>query len=531
MFGNAQRQPRKVAKKCGLISCRNVSGLYASNPYIYSTTHQIPPTERPLIIHNCKFDIRQWFLVTSVTPLIIWMYRECYLRFSTQQFSLRNFHESVHLTNHAVQKRYKNNDQRDARLPADNMWDTATFCEWLEQRGATDAWKQRIYPGMQRALIGAMLASQDLMDRRSNTFELFGADFMLTEDYQPWLLEINASPDLAASTGVTSRMCPQCLDDLVKGGLDRKSLKDFFYKSYHFPVVIDHRANPKASTGQFELIYKQTMPLTPSYLGIDLALSGTRIIPKSANRSAEEPPISSYYFVPTLKLPEQTTLPPFLDAVDHVDRKPMRRSSTSTPRRPPTSRVIAASVAKTKTPTKNGHVSRFRSSVSFAGMKSARDRSRQNPCTQKQDTPTADADDQSAANVKPTVTLDRPTFSSSMPLLPLDDGGQRRIHNQHESHPAVAMGMNCVGKSCRKTLPTIGSLLRLASMSSTDISALRNNAAHQLLYRADRRADAAAKNPPMEVDVSMSIAPFCEAVLDYKSSNMSARSLRRRQIN
>lgn len=149
--------------------------------------------------------------------MIIWMYRESYLRFSTQQFSLLDFHESVHLTNHAVQKRYRTNVQRDARLPKDNMWDSVTFQSYLESIGAQDAWSQRIYPGMQRALVGTMLASQDLMDRRSNTFELFGADFMLTEDFQPWLLEINSSPDLAASTSVTARLCPQCLDDVVKG--------------------------------------------------------------------------------------------------------------------------------------------------------------------------------------------------------------------------------------------------------------------------------------------------------------------------
>lgn len=75
-----------------------------------------------MIIHNCKFDIRQWFLVTSVQPLIIWMYRESYLRFSSQEYDLVNFHESVHLTNHAIQKRYENG-KRDERLPRENMWD------------------------------------------------------------------------------------------------------------------------------------------------------------------------------------------------------------------------------------------------------------------------------------------------------------------------------------------------------------------------------------------------------------------------
>lgn len=173
-------------------------------------------TERPMIIHNCKFDIRQWFLVTSVQPLIIWMYRESYLRFSSQEYDLVNFHESVHLTNHAIQKRYENG-RRDERLPRENMWDCYTFQAYLKQIGKASMWTERIFPGMQRALIGTMLASQDTMDRRSNSFELYGADFMISEDCQPWLIEINASPDLGATTSVTARLCPQCLEDVIKG--------------------------------------------------------------------------------------------------------------------------------------------------------------------------------------------------------------------------------------------------------------------------------------------------------------------------
>lgn len=62
-----------------------------------------------------------------------------------------------------------------------------------------------------------MLASQDTMDRRNNTFELYGADFMISEDYRPWLIEINCCPDMSFSTSVTSRMCVKVMEDTIKG--------------------------------------------------------------------------------------------------------------------------------------------------------------------------------------------------------------------------------------------------------------------------------------------------------------------------
>lgn len=88
--------------------------------------------ERPLIIHKTKFDIRQWFLITSVQPLIIWFYKESYLRFSSQQFNLQNYHESVHLTNHAIQKKYANGI-RDERLPVVSLILNETSFKGIKQ--------------------------------------------------------------------------------------------------------------------------------------------------------------------------------------------------------------------------------------------------------------------------------------------------------------------------------------------------------------------------------------------------------------
>ena len=59
-------------------------------------------------------------------------FRESYLRFCSQKFRLTDFHESIHLCNHAVQCKYKNCVDRDPALPADNMWDATTFKEFLK---------------------------------------------------------------------------------------------------------------------------------------------------------------------------------------------------------------------------------------------------------------------------------------------------------------------------------------------------------------------------------------------------------------
>lgn len=70
---------------------------------------------------------------------------------------------------------------------------------------------------MKEGIISAVLLQQRTLDNRKNSFELFGADFILTEDFKPWLLEINANPALHASTPITAKMCPQVLEDVLKG--------------------------------------------------------------------------------------------------------------------------------------------------------------------------------------------------------------------------------------------------------------------------------------------------------------------------
>ena len=89
------------------------------------------PAERPLLIYNTKFDIRQWFLVTDWNPLTLWFYEDSYLRLCSQQYTLDDFDQAIHLSNNAIQKNCKNGP-RSSKLPPENMWTHEEFKDYLK---------------------------------------------------------------------------------------------------------------------------------------------------------------------------------------------------------------------------------------------------------------------------------------------------------------------------------------------------------------------------------------------------------------
>ena len=50
-----------------------------------------------------------------------------------------------------------------------------------------------------------------------SAFELYGADFMLTEDMRPWLLEVNSSPSMCRNTKAMVKLVDMVLEDTLKG--------------------------------------------------------------------------------------------------------------------------------------------------------------------------------------------------------------------------------------------------------------------------------------------------------------------------
>ncbi|CAO1384279.1 unnamed protein product [Diamesa serratosioi] len=193
--------------------------------------------ETPLLIHNTKFDIRFYFLtVIRKQSVEIWMYKNCYLRFSSVEFTLNNLHESIHLTNYSIQKHYT--ARKNRLLPDYNMWPLKDFKKHLITLNKDSEWENHIYPTMKENILAVVLISLPDTTMQEGSFELNGADFLIANDFEPILLEINSNPDLSFSTPTTKVLCSQVMEDVIK-------------------VVIDYAEDENVlNTGDFELVHK-----------------------------------------------------------------------------------------------------------------------------------------------------------------------------------------------------------------------------------------------------------------------------------
>lgn len=145
------------------------------------------------------------------------MYKDCFLKFCSQNYNLNSYHESIHLTNQAIQRHYKNDPHRNPRLPNKNICGLDSFKAYLKCIRQKDIWDKFIYPGMKKTIVGVMLNNQEAFSNNKNRFALYGCDFLLDNNFRPWLMEINKSPDLGPS--YKAKLCNKVLNDVIRGNV------------------------------------------------------------------------------------------------------------------------------------------------------------------------------------------------------------------------------------------------------------------------------------------------------------------------
>jgi len=81
--------------------------------------------------------------------------------------------------------------------------------------GQEYVWDELIFPGMGESVYAVLKAATDASFYRDKSFQLFGADFLITENFIPYLIEINSIPGLNPSTSIIANLAPMLRSDIV----------------------------------------------------------------------------------------------------------------------------------------------------------------------------------------------------------------------------------------------------------------------------------------------------------------------------
>jgi tubulin polyglutamylase TTLL9 len=199
----------------------------------------------PLLIGGKKFDMRLYALVTSFSPLKVYIYRRGFARFTNSRYSSDTediYNGFMHLTNVAIQKTADNYDERTG-----GKMELQALKFYLMSRYGVER-IDALFWEIHMIILRSLLAVQPVMITDRHCFELYGYDVIIDQDLKPWLLEVNASPSLTANTREDYLMKTEMLhgmldivdmEGLLKGDEEHVSGWDLVYDNGYVEINPD----------------------------------------------------------------------------------------------------------------------------------------------------------------------------------------------------------------------------------------------------------------------------------------------------
>ncbi|XP_063539520.1 tubulin polyglutamylase TTLL5 [Cydia strobilella] len=202
--------------------------------YIVNTPEQIPKGEnvvvakyidKPLLIGGHKCDLRLYVCVTSIDPLLIYLYEEGLVRFATVKYDKTNknlWNPCMHLCNYSINKYHtdyiKCDDPNAGNIG--HKWTLSALLRHLRKQGRNTT---ALMASIEDLVVKSVLSSAQTITAAArvfvpnffNCFELFGYDILVDDMLKPWLLEINLSPSLACESPLDARVKSALLADTL----------------------------------------------------------------------------------------------------------------------------------------------------------------------------------------------------------------------------------------------------------------------------------------------------------------------------
>ena len=200
------------------------SKMYCSNEIIIQKY-----LDRPLLYNKRKFDIRCFVLVDS--NLNVFFCKEGHLKGSSELYDLNNTNKLIHITNYSLQKKSVNFEQYEDG----NEISYNDFKKYMKDNNIPLEYFNYMIEQM-KYLVEISFKSVGYKLLKTNPvlcFEIFGYDFIIDNDFKPWILEINNNPGLCISSPLIKKLVPRMLDDAFRLTIDK------VFETVYSPEVID----------------------------------------------------------------------------------------------------------------------------------------------------------------------------------------------------------------------------------------------------------------------------------------------------
>ena len=154
----------------------------------------------PLLIGGYKFDLRLYVVVTRFRPLRAFVSRLGFARFCAAKYVSPRSESGdlgdhyAHLTNVAVQKKNAQYNKEHG-----GKWSLENLRLFLESARGAEA-VSKLWRELDAVILKSLRAVQNVMHNDAHCFELYGYDMLIDASLKPWLIEVNVSPSLSATT-------------------------------------------------------------------------------------------------------------------------------------------------------------------------------------------------------------------------------------------------------------------------------------------------------------------------------------------
>ena len=173
--------------------------------------------DNPLLYKKRKFDIRCYVLVDS--NLNVFFCRDGHLKGSSEFYDINTTNKFIHITNHSLQKKSAKFEQYEYG----NEMSYSDFKKFMKEEQIPI---EKFSTMLEDMKILVKISFKSVGNKLLKTtpvfcFEIFGYDFILDNDFRPWILEINNNPGLGISSPVIQKLVPRMFDDALRLTIDK----------------------------------------------------------------------------------------------------------------------------------------------------------------------------------------------------------------------------------------------------------------------------------------------------------------------